>query len=568
MGVMPSNVRRYRQSYASAKGAFAHEELFDRIVWLTILRIALVSLLLAGTTYVLVRSDIQELGKVEQALYIIIGITYLISVAYLLILRTRTVHHRKLAYVQVIGDVIIVSCLVYLTGGVESIILLMYPVTVASAALLFYRRGALLIAFLCITLLVSICVGLNKEWLPSPSVRFSQSNVPLPRLLFTLFAHTSAICLTAGLASHLSEQLRSTRERLTLREHDYLALETIHESILRSIANGIVTTDRFGRITFVNAAGESICGFRYEDVRGSMIESYLPEVCQHLLKTEVAEKLEVSRKIPNSREVKLGFSAAPLFDREGNDQGHVIVVEDMTELRAMEEAMKRAERLAAIGSMAAGLAHELRNPLASMSGSIQLLGAGMALSGDELRLMSIVLKEANRLNTLISDFLQYARPSLAQLQPMELAEIARSTATLFRSDPSRDQFELSMDLENDLVVKGDAGQLNQVLWNLLANACEAMPGVGRIRIVVSKIANEAELQVCDNGNGINSEDLPYLFEPFYTTKSRGTGLGLAIVHSIVQGHGGWVLVQSEKGKGSIFSVRLPLLDRKKIEPST
>ncbi len=251
---------------------------------------------------------------------------------------------------------------------------------------------------------------------------------------------------------------------------------------------------------------------------------------------------------------------APLFDREGANRGHVVALEDLTSIRAREEAMRRAEQLAAVGAMAAGLAHELRNPLASMSGSIQLLSEGKAFAEDEQKLMGIVLREADRLNGLVSDFLQFARPSPAQLEPVRLREVITSTLMLFSNDPARRGVEVTTELNGDPVLLADARQLGQLLWNLLANAADAMPGGGQVRIGARTESGRVELTVADSGPGIDRDALEHVFEPFYTTKEQGTGLGLAIVHSIVGGHGGQIEVESQEGLGATFRISLPAAD--------
>lgn len=530
--------------------------LYRRLVWMTLLRIAVVSILLASAAALLFRADEKVLGAVEQALFSIVIVTYAASLGYLFVLRSAASWHRRLAWAQVAGDVLIAACLVWLTGGAESILVFMFPLAVVTAAVLLYRRGAVIAAALSCAALALVTVGLNAGGLPSPSTGMSQTAMPPARLAFFLFAHGSAIFLSAALASYLAEQLRTARERLTLRELDYRALERLQESIVRSIASGIVTADRFGRVTFLNGSAEAICGFALRDARGEPIERRLPALAGRL-RPSAAERFEADHFTAGGERRRLGFAVSPLYDRDGSTQGHVVAVEDLTGIRAMEETLKRSERLAAVGAMAAGLAHELRNPLAAMTGSIQLLGEARALGDEDRRLMSIVLREADRLNGLVADFLQFARPSPKQLDPLDLREVVATTLTLFRNDPTRRGVETVAELPQELPVVADAGQLNQVLWNLLANAADASAGEGRVRLRGGRDGGWVLLEVEDDGPGIPAEDLPHVFEPFYTTKARGTGLGLAIVHSIVEGHGGQVHVRSQEGRGTAFTLWLP-----------
>jgi two-component system sensor histidine kinase PilS (NtrC family) len=533
--------------------------LYRRLVWLTVVRIILVTLLLGASTLVLLKSDTEEPSSVAQILFGIIIATYLASLAYLLILRSAARLHRRLAWAQMAGDVLIASCLVYLTGGTQSGVVFMFPLSVVSAAVLLYRKGALVAALLASASFALVALGLSAGWLPPLNARAVQA-IPAAKLAFILSANVGAIFLTAALASYLAEQLRTVRERLSLREHDYRALAQIHESIVRSLASGIVTADRFGRLTYLNTAAERIFGVCAKEVLGTPAHEPLPLLRGRLAEVPGAARFEADHATGSGDKRRLGVAITPLLERDGSAQGHVVVVEDLTGIRTMEAAVRRSEQLAAVGTLAAGLAHELRNPLASMSGSIQLLGERKAFSEDERRLMRIVLREADRLNALVTDFLKFARPSPAQIEAIDLAEVVASTAALFRNDPTRKGIELKSEMEQELKVMGDAGQLGQVLWNLLTNAADAMPSGGAITIEGRCIDRAIELTVRDCGAGMGPDELPHLFEPFFTTKERGTGLGLAMVHGIVQAHRGEIAVESERGAGTIFTIRLPMRD--------
>jgi two-component system sensor histidine kinase PilS (NtrC family) len=362
------------------------------------------------------------------------------------------------------------------------------------------------------------------------------------------------VFLSAALASYLAEQLRSTRERLTLKEHDYLALEQLHESIVHSVSSGIVTVDRLGRVSYLNRSAEQILHISLAESEGEPVERWLPQVVSRL--QGPSEFFEADHLTREGERRRLGFVSSPLTDRDGKRQGHVVAVEDLTGIRAMEEDLKRSEKLAAVGRLAAGLAHELRNPLASIGGSIQLLQENKVFSDEERQLMSIVLREADRLNALVTDFLRFARPTPSQLELLDLREVVSSTATLFSNDPTRRGVQLELNLPELLPVAADAGQLGQVLWNLLTNAAEAMPQGGKVCVSGKLAGGQVLLEVADDGPGIAVDDLPHIFEPFYTTKERGTGIGLAIVHSIIQGHGGEVQVRSTEGRGTVFLVKL------------
>ncbi|HCF59778.1 MAG TPA: PAS domain-containing sensor histidine kinase [Myxococcales bacterium] len=534
------------------------ESLYRRLVWLTLLRIAVVTVLLAAAAAAVLRSDAEDLGRVEQVLYGLILATYAASLGYLFVLRKTKRIKDRFAFVQITGDVLIAACLVYLTGGAESIVAFMFPLTVVSAAVVLYRRGAIVAAVLSSILLAVVTVGLNAKLLPPPSPSLVPASMPLGRLAFVLLAHISAIFLAAALASYLAEQVRSARERLTLREHDYLALEILHESIVRSVASGIVTSDRFGRITYVNPAAERLGGLSSRAAVGEPVEKHFPVLAGRLQSDVPVERFEAEHATPSGEQRRLAMTLAPLVDRETRNHGWVVSFEDLTSIRAMEEAIRRSERLAAVGGMAAGLAHELRNPLASMTGSIQLLAENSVFEDDDRRLMSIVLREADRLDGLVTDFLRFARPAPLQACDIDVAEIVGSALQLFRNDPTKRHVALEERIDRPLSMHGDAGQLGQVLWNLLANASEALSEDGRITVEATRKEKGAiVLSVEDSGEGISSEDLPRVFDPFFTTKERGSGLGLATVHSIIQAHCGSIAVESRRGVGTKFIISFP-----------
>jgi two-component system sensor histidine kinase PilS (NtrC family) len=258
----------------------------------------------------------------------------------------------------------------------------------------------------------------------------------------------------------------------------------------------------------------------------------------------------------DGRERIVGSSVAPLAGHSGK----VILFQDLTELRQMEEAMRRSDRLAVVGGLAAGLAHEIRNPLASMCGSIEILGGSPHLDAQERRLMHVVLSEAERLEALVRDFLSFARPASPQLEELSGARAMAETVDLFRPILRDRGIELAESFDEAVRLYADPRQLRQVLWNLLGNAADATPAGGRVTVRLVSHNQHALLEVADSGEGIAQEDLGRIFDPFFTTKERGTGLGLAIVHRIVEAHGGELSVRSEPGQGSTFRVALPLAD--------
>lgn len=536
------------------------EPLYRKLVWLTLMRLVLVSILLALASTFIFRAQVETLGLVEQILFGVILVSYAASLAYLFVLRKSKQVSPRFALVQAIGDVIFANGIVYLTGGTESIFVFLLPLSVISAANLLTRRGALTAAGVACFLFVFFTLGLQQQWLPAPIL--APTTVNRSRLMGLLLIDLCAIGLTGLLAGYLAEQLRKTKEALVDREEAYQALEQLHESIVHSVSSGILTIDGAGRISSINPAAMRILDRQACSTLGRPIEEVLPFLRGRLEAPGSAmdADFEAECPLPSGDRRWLGLSASPLrVPKSATNAGFVISLSDLTDKHAMAEAIQRSEHLAALGQLSAGLAHELRNPLASMSGSIQLLAESRGLEPEEKRLMEIVLREADRLDALITDFLRFARPRPLQPSLFDLTQAVQASVALLRNTVTPKAFEIVESLPPKLTFWGDADQIGQVLWNLLINAVAALEARGgRITIAARELeGGSLALSVSDTGCGIAEKNLPALFDPFFTTKQGGTGLGLSIAHSIVQAHGGRIEVASREGQGTTFTILLP-----------
>lgn len=512
------------------------DPLHRRLVWLTLFRLVLVTVLLGGTAVVGWRAA-HAPEDLDTPLYGLILATYAGSLAVALLLRAA----RRLATAaaaHVIFDVLLAAGLVALTGRAESVFIFMFLLAIVNGAILLGRRGAA--ASLALSLGAYAAILLRDGRL---------REVPGT----TLWAHAAAFVATAALAAYLADQLRSTGERLAARESDLADVTALHGAIVQSVASGLLTVDPGGRITFLNRAGEEITGLNGDRIVGRPAAEVLPGFA------EAVRRGETEWTNARGARLMLGFSSFPLYGQGGRDLGSAVIFQDLTALRAMEAQVRRSERLADLGRVAAGLAHELRNPLASMAGSVELLSGSEGLRPEDQRLMAIVLKEAARLEQLVARFLDYSRPSPPRLAPCDLAQVAAEVAAVFAADPSAARVRLERTLE-PVTVHCDPDQLRQVLWNLLLNAAQALQeqGGGTIRLrCVPEEGQGGRLEVEDDGPGIAPEDRARLFTPFFTTKSGGTGLGLATVHRIVEAHGGTVEAAPVEPRGIRFTVRLP-----------
>jgi len=468
-----------------------------------------------------------------------------------------------LAYLQVCGDILLITWLVALTGGIDSGFSLLYHVTIITASIILYRRGGYLAASLA-----SILYGtmLDIQYYSVLGFIRSQNFTPF-QVLYLLFVNILSFYLVALLSSYLSERLRKTRQELQEKSMDFEDLRVIQDHILRSVGSGIVTMNMNGEITSWNNAAEQITGYRFEEARTSMNSIFGDSIKGLFGHTEDLKERPVRFegqivKRDGSKAI-LGFTASLLRDDQEAVRGIILTFQDITRLIEMEEQMRRQERLATVGSLAAGIAHEIRNPLASLSGSIQMLQGELDLKDDQKHLMDIVLRETDRLNTIITEFLDYARPRSSQRELVVLHSLLNETIALFKNSKSfRSGIDIRCEVAPQLTVTGDPQRLRQVFWNLLINAAQAIRVGGVISISAAPgsgdESDEVIVRISDNGTGIADEHLQNIFDPFFTTKTDGTGLGLAIVYRILEDLGGSIDVKSELGKGSIFTMRLPL----------
>jgi two-component system sensor histidine kinase PilS (NtrC family) len=513
----------------------ADAALHKKLVWLTFFRIISVTVLLGGTVAVGWKA-----GEAEQAftppLYGLVIGTYLASLASAWWLRLGRPLH-PLALTQIAFDVATATAVVALTGWTDSVFVFMYSLAIVNGSILLYRRGAVT------ALGLSLLAYLGPALVQAP--RLSAAPWPL------LFVHAGAFAATAALASYLAELLRQTGERLAEREGDLAAITALHESIVQSVTSGLLTLDAGGRISFLNRAAEQMLGLGRRDVLGQPAERWFGP-----LRSDIARR-EIDVETPAGARLHLGYSTFPLVGRGGAALGTAVIFQDLTQLRIMEERLDRSERLADLGQLSAGLAHELRNPLASMMGSVELLRS-TGLRDDDRRLLDIVLREGSRLGQLVSEFLAFARPGPLRREPVDLAVLAGQTLEAFVHDPAAAGVTLERAL-SAAPVRGDPDQLRQVLWNLLINAAQALAGRGgTIRVGCGPGPDGgADLSVVDDGPGIDPAVRERLFTPFFTTKPSGTGLGLATVHRIVDAHRGAISVASTPGHGARFTVHLP-----------
>jgi two-component system, NtrC family, sensor histidine kinase PilS len=472
------------------------------------------------------------------------------------------------ARIQFVVDVVLVTWLVWTTDVTHSPFIAVYIVVIAASSLFLSPRDAVVVSLGCaVAFTGSALAVLNGLGALPPSALLESDRVQA----FQSIGMFDVAFLVVGLLSaRLADRQSRSDVQLQAATQSLASLRALHERIVESIRSGVVTTDLQGRIYTFNAAAEEITGYDKADVRGKDASIFFGELKEiiadslaHAGAAEASPRFEADCLTPEGLRLRLGFTVSPLFSEVGDTTGIVITFQDLTHIRALEETSRRQDRLAAIGRMAASIAHEIRNPLAAMRGSIQMLRADMEEESSQTALMEIILRESDRLNRIISDFLNYARPRSIIQSQVDVGELLRRTFTLLRNSAEiSESHVIKEDVpETPILVNSDSEQLQQVFWNLARNALQSMPGGGTLRGAVQKGAGDRlRIAFSDTGRGMSPQQVERLFEPFSST-TGGTGLGLSIVYQIIRDHGGTINVRSREGQGTTITIELPSEER-------
>lgn len=441
-------------------------------------------------------------------------------------------------------ETVFISYLIFYTGNNQSIFLFLYLVNIILCGFVFQRRGAFVMA-LWTSILFSILMILGPD-LSGQSLYFSMG---LNNLAFF------AVATLSGL---LSEQLNFMGSALQEQRRDIRALRDLNTLIIENVATGLVTVDRSGRILLANRAAYDILDPIPRALVDRNIEEILPGVMD---KAQTTERFDHSYATPMGERLVLEVVGSPL-PVDSAISGHILTFQDLTKIRRMESQMRQSEKMAAVGQLAAGIAHEIRNPLASISGSIQLLGGSFTgRQEEEQKLMSIVLKEIDRLNNLITEFLDFVRPDALRDDPVDIDNLVREVCDQVALSPQlRRDVQQKVSLSASRMIAGHRDKLKQALMNIIINSYQAMTDAERpeLEVKTTVIDSRVQIKIKDHGCGMDEVGLRKLFEPFHTTKPKGTGLGLAVTHKIIENHGGRVFVESAKGVGTEFTLEFPV----------
>ncbi len=530
---------------------------------LTAIRVVVVTTLLIGS--LIIQYTVAQFLPINYV-YVTAGLTYALTLIYIGL--AQVIHSRRtILMIQIGGDLVIESFLVYFTGGLDSPFSFLYLVSIITASMLLQRRGGILAASGAVILYGVLGDLLFYNLLPLPEESwFLPSPWSSSRLYLNMATNFAGFYATALLTSYIAEKLQKTAEELDVNRQNLAELQAINQNVVESIPSGLVTLTQYGTLSFINPAGCHILQVVPLSVLGHHITElpFFDPAEWGEVRDDLKRGVIVRRENPDfpvSDGVRcIGYALTPLRTIEGGSYGYTLIFQDLTDMKKLESELRLKDRMAAVGELSAGIAHEIRNPLAAIAGSVQVLKSSASLSPQEQRLMSIVLKESERLNKAIAEFLRFVRPQEHVPTEFDIAVTLNETMDLLaNSSELNPNHRLRPETHpRALLLTGDATQIRKVFWNFARNAMQAMPQGGTLTVRTVAAEDEYQIQFADSGHGMNEASLRALFTPFRTNFPSGTGLGMAISYRIVQDHGGRIDVDSKEGVGTTITVTLPV----------
>jgi two-component system sensor histidine kinase PilS (NtrC family) len=539
-----------------------------RLAALIAIRLVVATVLLGSAVVVQLR---EPDASAINPFFFLIAITYAVSLAFIGSLKLVD-RFPWLTDVHFAIDALLVSAAVLLTGGVQSLFTILYMLPIVAASSMQSRRGGLQVAGFSTILFVGLVMA---QYLHAEGYLILPRNITIDTRLpqvtvaqYTVALNSFGFFVVALLSGSLAERARLGEAQLVQATEEIADLQAFNQYVLDNLVSGLATADSDNRIVTFNRSAMLITNRSGALPIGQPVDAVLqlPPAFAGNIADDLARvrsmRIDYQFQRPDGRHIEIGLAVAGLPLPDGS-RGYIYTFQDVTDVKRFEQNARLQQRLAAVGEMAAGIAHEIRNPLASMSGSLQMLKEELPLTADQGQLMDIVLKESERLNQTIKSFLAYARPQRISLQRLDLRGVINETAMLLRNSTDVDDSHAIEVLQSDqpVMIEADESQIRQIVWNLATNGLRAMPHGGTLRLAVVQEGTVAALRVEDEGVGIPPEEVEKIFQPFRGSFGKGTGLGLAIVHRIVTDYGGNIEVKPRSGGGTVFRVTFPAVNR-------
>ena len=538
-----------------------------RLAFLMLVRVIVFTLMLGGTvvTYLFLGTPEQLGGPYVTFLFIFIAGLYVLNILYAVLMRVMK-DLGELAAIQLGCDMVIAAILVNFTGGADSAFILLFMLSPIGAALTLNRRAAVITAVVAASMLIMVISMGYTRLLPTlPGQTRLPWDVSQNSIVSAVLINASAMLAVALLSGYLAEQIRSAKLTMERQKAAIYDLTSLNEDIIRCLTSGLITVNQKGEVLAINQYAREVLGVKDPRPTGQPLERLSPQLAEILTAdANTPTRRTVAEIALNSKSKRIGISVSPLTDHQNQQHGRIINFQDLTAWHRMEQRVKRAEHLASLGRITAGIAHEIRNPLGAITASLEMVRDSADLPDEDSHLMAIALREIDRLDGLIRDLLTYARPRPWDPRVVDLGqELDNLARAISQLTTGLEGLAIEVEVVNageEHLVRADQDKLKGVLWNLVVNAWEAGERERVILRLMRDGFNRVQLEISDNGEGIPEEQLKQIFEPFFTSKDGGTGLGLATVHQIVGEHEATIEAESVEGEGTTFRITFPPME--------